>query len=97
MTSPHPPRADAASREREQVVDDTFVYLRKGFPLSLLPFTGTRLPPPLAEALEPRAGAADAFREWAIGLGVDWADPREIASPRAHNAVSSSTRNNCAA
>ena len=67
-------------------VDDTFVYLRKGFPLNLLSFTGRLgFHPTLAKALEPRAGAADAFRDWAIGLGVDWADTRRIAA--AHNAV----------
>ena len=67
-------------------VDDTFVYLRKGFPLNLLTFTGRLgFHPTLAKALEPRAGAADAFRDWAIGLGVDWADTRRIAA--AHNAV----------
>lgn len=67
-------------------VDDTFVYLRKGFPLSLLPFTGRLgFHPTLAKALEPRAGAADEFREWAIGLGIDWADARRIAA--AHNSV----------
>ncbi|MBO6769579.1 MAG: hypothetical protein JJ901_14905 [Erythrobacter sp.] len=67
-------------------VDDTFVFLRKGFPISLLPFTGRfGFHPTLAKALEPRAGAADEFREWAIGIGVDWADARRIAA--AHNAV----------
>ena len=67
-------------------VDDTFVYLRKGFPLSLLPFTGRfGFHPTLAKALHPEAGAADQFREWAITLGVEWADARRIAA--AHNAV----------
>ncbi len=67
-------------------VDDTFVYLRKGFPLSLLPFTGRfGFHPTLAKALEPRAGAADEFREWAIELGIDWADAGCIAA--AHNAL----------
>ena len=67
-------------------VDDTLMYLRKGFPLSLLPFTG-RLDfhPTLAKALEPHAKAAQEFREWAIELGVDWADARRVAA--AHNAV----------
>ena len=67
-------------------VDDTFTYLEKGFPLSLLPITG-RLDfhMTLGKALEPRAGAADDFREWAIGLGVAWADAKRIAA--AHNAV----------
>lgn len=67
-------------------VDDTFVYLRKGFPLSLLPFTGRLgFHPTLAKALEPRPGAAKEFREWAIALGSDWAETRRIAA--AHNAV----------
>ena len=67
-------------------VDDTFVYLRKGFPLSLLPFTGRLgFHPTLAKALEPRAGAADDFYEWAVELGVDWADAQRIVA--AHNAV----------
>ena len=67
-------------------VDDTFVYMRKGFPLSLLPFTGRLgFHPTLSKALEPRAGAANEFREWAVELGIDWADARRIAA--AHNAV----------
>ena len=67
-------------------VDDTLVYLDKGFPLSLLPITG-RLDfhPTLAKALEPRAGAADDFRQWAVDLGIDWAAAKRIAA--AHNAV----------
>ncbi|WP_100260940.1 hypothetical protein [Qipengyuania seohaensis] len=67
-------------------VDDTFVYLDKGFPLSLLPMI-KRLSfhPTLAKALEPRAGAADEFRAWAIDLGIDWADAKRIAA--AHNAI----------
>ena len=67
-------------------VDDTLVYLDKGFPLSLLPVVGrVDFHPTLAKALEPRAGAAADFREWAIGLGVDWAGATRIAA--AHNAV----------
>lgn len=67
-------------------VDDTLVYLDKGFPISLLPMN-RRLDfhPTLATGLEPRAGAADAFRAWAIGLGSDWADARRIAA--AHDGV----------
>ena len=67
-------------------VDDTLVYLRKGFPLSLLPITG-RLDfhPTLAKALEQRSGAADDFRQWAIDLAVDWAEAQRVAA--AHNAV----------
>ena len=67
-------------------VDDTFVYLEKGFPLSLLPMTGRLgFHPTLAKALERRAGAADEFRDWAIELGTRWADAARIAA--AHNAV----------
>ncbi len=67
-------------------VDDTFVYLEKRLPLALLPIAGRLVfHPTLGKALEPRAGAADEFREWAISLGVDWAGARRIAS--AHNAV----------
>ena len=67
-------------------VDDTLVYLDKGFPFSLLPLNRrVDFHPTLGKALEPRAGAADEFREWAIALGVDWSDARRIAA--AHNAV----------
>ncbi|MBX7495470.1 hypothetical protein K3172_06320 [Qipengyuania sp. 6B39] len=67
-------------------VDDTLVYLEKGFPLSMLPMTG-RLDfhPTLAKALQQRADAADDFRQWAIDLGIDWAGTKRIAA--AHNAV----------
>lgn len=67
-------------------VDDTLVYLDKGFPLSLLPLN-RRLDfhPTLAKALKPEAGAADAFRDWAIDLGIDWAGARRIAA--AHDSV----------
>ena len=67
-------------------VDDTFNYLDKGFPLSATPLTGKlAFHPTLGKALEHRAGAADEFREWAIDLGIDWADARRIAT--AHNAA----------
>lgn len=67
-------------------VDDTLVYLDKGFPLSLLPMIGrVDFHPTLAKALDAREGAADEFREWAIDLGVDWAEARRIAA--AHDGV----------
>lgn len=77
----------ALHRESSTIhVDDTFNYLKKGFPLSLLPITGrVAFHPTLAKALEKRAGAADDFREWAIDLGSRWVDARRIAA--AHNAV----------
>lgn len=67
-------------------VDDTFTYLRKGFPLSVLPMTGRMdFHPTLAKALLPEAGAADAFREWAIDLGIRWHEAKIVAA--AHNAI----------
>ena len=67
-------------------VDDTLVYLDKGFPLSALPMTGRlSFHPTLDKALTPEAGAADEFRAWAMELGIDWADARRVAA--AHNAV----------
>ena len=67
-------------------VDDTLNFLDKGGPLALLPMN-RRLDfhPTLAQALDPRASAADEFREWAIALGIEWADARTIAT--AHNSV----------
>jgi hypothetical protein len=67
-------------------VDDTLVYLDKGFPLSLLPLTGrVDFHPTLGKALETSPGATDAFREWAITLGIEWAQAKRIAA--AHDAV----------
>ncbi|MCT2558285.1 hypothetical protein N0B51_04765 [Tsuneonella sp. YG55] len=67
-------------------VDDTLSYLTAPFPLSLLPMTG-RLDfhMTLGKALEPRAGAADAFRDWAIEIGTEWADTERVAT--AHNTL----------
>jgi len=65
-------------------VDDTLSCIKAPFPLSLLPITGKlAFHPTLAKALEPNPYAADAFREWAIGIAQDWADARRIAT--AHN------------
>ncbi len=65
-------------------VDDTLSCIKAPFPLSLLPITGKlAFHPTLAKALEPNPHAADAFREWAIGMAQDWADARRIAT--AHN------------
>lgn len=66
--------------------DDTLSRIDLPFPLSALPLSG-RLDfhPTLGKALKPVAGAADAFREWAIELGIAWADARRIAT--AHNSV----------
>ena len=67
-------------------VDDTLTALKAPFPLSLLPMTGRlSFHPTLAKALEPDPHAADAFREWAIGMAQDWAAARRVAT--AHNAT----------
>ncbi|MAM41004.1 MAG: hypothetical protein CL949_21445 [Erythrobacter sp.] len=67
-------------------VDDTLSRLTLPFPLSALPISGRiGFHPSLEKALEPEAGAADRFREWAIGLGVEWADARHLTM--AHNSM----------
>ncbi len=67
-------------------VDDTLVYLDRRFPLSLVPMVRrVDFHPTLAKALEPCAGAAEDFREWAISLGIDWSGARRIAA--AHHGV----------
>lgn len=67
-------------------VDDTLSCIKAPFPLSLLPMTGDLgFHPTLAKALDPNPAAADAFREWAIRMGQDWADTRRVAT--AHNAT----------
>ena len=65
-------------------VDDTLSCIKAPFPLSLLPISGKlAFHPTLAKALEPNPYAADAFREWAIHMGQDWAEARRVAT--AHN------------
>lgn len=67
-------------------VDDTLSYLEAPYPLSLLPMAGRlSFHPTLAKALKGHAGAATEFREWAIGLGIDWAGAVRVAT--AHNAL----------
>jgi len=67
-------------------VDDTLSRADLPFPFSGLPMSG-RLDfhPTLAQALDDRAGAADAFREWVMDIGVRWADARRIAM--AHKSI----------
>ncbi|MCA0977892.1 hypothetical protein LCM19_05910 [Qipengyuania flava] len=65
-------------------VDDTLSRLKLPFPLSLLPMSGRiAFHPSLEKSLQPEAGAADRFREWAIRLGTDWAEARHLTM--AHN------------
>ena len=67
-------------------VDDTLSRLDLPWPLSLMPMN-QRLDfhPTLASALKKQPGAAAAFREWAIDLGVEWHEARRIAT--AHNST----------
>jgi len=67
-------------------VDDTLSRVDLPGPLGILPMSN-RLDfhPTLARALRPEAGAADAFREWVMEIGVRWADSKRIAM--AHNTV----------
>ena len=67
-------------------VDDTLSRLDMPFPLSALPMSGrVDFHPTLGKALRKEKGAADAFREWAIGLGIDWAGAKRIVM--AHNST----------
>lgn len=75
-------------------VDDTFVYLRKGFPLNLLPFTGRlgfhpRLPRRSNRARARPTHSATGRSDWA------WTGPTRAASPPRIMRFSSSTRSNC--
>lgn len=67
-------------------VDDTLSFLDMPFPLSLMSFSGKLIfHPALAKAMEPRAGAADDFRQWAIDMGIAWHTTKRVAT--AHNGV----------
>lgn len=67
-------------------VDDTFIYARLPGPLGhvgLPDFLGFH--PTLARALEKRAGAAAAFRDWATTLAASWGEARNLCA--AHNGI----------
>ncbi|MBD3729947.1 MAG: hypothetical protein IE933_09595 [Sphingomonadales bacterium] len=67
-------------------VDDTLSRIEAPFPLSLAPMAG-RLDfhPTLGKALRQQAGAADAFREWAVDLALRWHEAGRIVT--AHNSA----------
>lgn len=77
----------AASRSLH--VDDTYMYMRLP---GVLKFKGlTKFHPTLAKALEPRAGAAQDFRDWAESLTADWGEVRNLCT--AHLATLSGQKN----
>ena len=67
-------------------VDDTLMVIRLPLPMRLL---GHRelvsFHPTLAKTLEPHAGAADEFRQWASHLALDWSDTENLCA--AHSAT----------
>ena len=67
-------------------VDDTLTVLAApGALKSLLPQSRLKFHPKLADALQPRAGAADDFARWARGLASDWHETPAVCA--AHSAV----------
>lgn len=66
--------------------DDTLSYVDAAHPVSLMPVKGELVfHPALEPAMEPRAGAADAFQQWTIDMAADWRAAKRVAT--AHNAV----------
>lgn len=66
--------------------DDTFNYLGRSAVLRLAGMADTvSFHPTLAKALEPRAGAAQAFRDWAGMLIADWKGAKNLCA--AHTAA----------
>ncbi|MDX1459927.1 MAG: hypothetical protein R3348_02625 [Xanthomonadales bacterium] len=62
-------------------VDDTFNFIRAAGPLSRLGLLdAVRLHPTLAQALEPRKGAAQDFRRWCAGLIEAWNDAENLCA-----------------
>ncbi len=73
-------------------VDDTLVYVR--LPKLARVFGATdvlRFHPTLSQALEPRPGAAEDFRQWAEGLIADWSEVQNLCT--AHIGVLTAERN----
>jgi hypothetical protein len=67
-------------------VDDTFnVIAAPGFLGRMMPASSLRMHPMLARALQPVAGAADAYAGWARALASRWADTRIVCA--AHSAL----------
>ncbi|OYX67265.1 MAG: hypothetical protein B7Y88_00380 [Sphingomonadales bacterium 32-64-17] len=67
-------------------VDDTLTVLAAPGALKpLLPQSRLKFHPKLADALQPRAGAADDFARWAIDLASDWGETPAVCA--AHSAV----------
>ena len=67
-------------------VDDTLMFLdMPSLVQKLIPGPRLRFHPKLAEGLEKRAGAADAYVAWAKGLASDWVDSKIVCA--AHNGI----------
>jgi len=67
-------------------VDDTLnVLAAQGALRGLLPQSSLRMHPMLGRALQHRAGAADAYADWARRLAAGWADTRIVCA--AHSTV----------
>jgi len=67
-------------------VDDTFnVIAAPGFLRGVFPVSSLRMHPMLKQALQERAGAADAYAAWACALAERWSDTRIVCA--AHSAV----------
>ena len=67
-------------------VDDTFnVIAAPGFLGDVLPASSLRMHPMLGRALQKKAGAADAYAQWARALASRWTDTRVVCA--AHCAV----------
>nr|WP_294846826.1 hypothetical protein [uncultured Sphingomonas sp.] len=66
--------------------DDTLMYLRDRFPISMFPkLRGLNFHPKLAQAMQKRAGAVTEFREWAREVGEMWRDAARLCA--AHNGI----------
>lgn len=62
-------------------VDDTFNYVPKRGLIGFTPLADTlSFHPTLGKALEPRPGAAEAFRGWARQLMEDWGDAENLCA-----------------
>jgi len=73
-------------------VDDTLMYVRLPLPLRLVGFADLlSFHPTLNQALEKRAGAAEAFRTWAEEISDRWRDAENLCA--AHTATLKAAEN----
>lgn len=67
--------------------DDTLMYLKLPGLLNKLRPPRVSFHPTLAKTLEPNAGAAQAFRDWANGLITDWAGAENLCAAHSANLI----------